>query len=131
MAAVPLQASGLPVALPSSNPDQKRFIDDRVDFIPRISHKPETAPAFDHIRAVVVMPVVTGAACVNDQCKCFTVQGTDAGLSSSECSTWAKSPPFNPYLVEIPSAGSQMIARPVPGQGATTTTSGVSLPAPV
>jgi zona occludens toxin len=108
------------------------LIDDRVDFIPRISNKPETAPAFDHLRVVVSMPVVTGAACINDQCKCFTAQGSDAGLSSSECLTWAKSPPFNPYLLaEKLGVDSQNPVNSSPVHGATTKTSGVSSPAPV
>lgn len=118
---VPLQSSGLSTASRSISPDQRPLIDDRVDFIPRISSKPETAPAYDHIRAVVVMPVVTGAACINDQCKCFTAQGSDAGLSSSECSTWAKSPPFNPYLLPLPPAppvvSSLQAAAPDVGHG--------------
>lgn len=112
-------------------PERRAFIDDRVDFIPRVSYKPESAPAYDHLRVITAMPTVTAAACINDQCKCYTSQGTDAGLSSSECSTWAKSPPFNPYLVETHEAGNQNRANSAPVQGAATTTSVVSSPAPV
>lgn len=131
VATAPIQSSGLSSAQRPPVGQDRPLIDDRVDFIPRISHKPETAPAFDHLRVVMALPRVTGAACINDQCKCFTSQGTDSGLSSSECLTWAKSPPFNPYLVETPSAGSQSSGHPVPGQAATMTTSGVSSRAPV
>jgi zona occludens toxin len=80
---------------------QVRRIDDRVDFIPRVSNKPESAPAFDHLRVVVAMPVVSGALCVNDVCRCLTVQSTDTGLSSSECRSWVDKRPFNPYLLAV------------------------------
>lgn len=101
----------------SSKPSVGTFIDDRVAFTPRISYKPETAPAYDHLRVVVAMPVVMGAVCVNARCQCFTAQGSDSGLSSAECLTWAKSPPFNPYLsVEKPLAGSQNSEHSSSGQ---------------
>ena len=137
-------ALSVPVALPSAVPsafpaagvpalalNQRPAIDDRVDFIPRISNRPESAPAYDNLRVVVVMPTVTGAACVNGVCKCFNVQGTDAGLTLDECATWAKSPPFNPYLAEKIEGNSPKIERPGSGQAQTMTTSGVSLAAPV
>jgi len=64
------------------------FIDDRIAFIPRLSGKPETAPAYDAIRKVNNMPLVTGGACFKGQCKCYTQQGTDAGLTHGECRDW-------------------------------------------
>ena len=70
---------------------------DLLQFIPRISNRPESAPAYDHLRAVVVMPMVVGGACVGDKCKCLNQQGTDSGLSSNDCLAWMKNPPFNPY----------------------------------
>jgi zona occludens toxin len=93
-------------------------IDDRVAFIPRVSNKPESAPAFDHLRVVAAMPVVTGAACMGAKCKCYTGQGTDAGLSDGECRTWLQNRPFNPYLAPAApgtvSAGTPPPANPVP-----------------
>lgn len=109
----------------------KHQIDDRVDFIPRVSNKPESAPAYDHLRVITVMPVVVSAICVNEKCKCYTAQGSDAGLVAHECRAWVDNPPFNPYLVETPSAGNQNSARSAPGQDAATTTSGVSSRGPV
>ena len=75
----------------------KPFIDDRADFIPRVSGKPETAPAYDEVRKVVNLPLVTGALCMGSRCKCVTSQGTDAGLSDRECREWLDNPPFDPY----------------------------------
>lgn len=97
----------------------QRPIDDRIDWTPRISHMPESAPAYDKIRTVLVMPVVTGAACINEDCKCFTAQGTDARLSVAECRAWAKSPPFNPYLAPVivqpmEAKNSQVLSPPPP-----------------
>jgi len=100
-----------------------RPIDDRVDWIPRVSNKPESAPAYEHLRQVVAMPRVTGAICVNDQCKCFTQQGTNAGLTNAECVAWAANRPFDPYVTPVDgdnaSADTQRPSNPAaPGQSA-------------
>ena len=71
---------------------------DPVAFIPRVSSKPETAPAYDHLRVVVAMPIISGGLCMGARCKCLTNQGTDSGLSSDECRQWITHRPFNPYL---------------------------------
>ena len=73
-------------------------IDDRVDWTPRTSSRPESALAYDHLRVVVAMPVVTMGMCIGDDCVCRTQQGTNAGLTSSECRAWIANPPFNAYL---------------------------------
>jgi len=125
-------APGQTIKAVSTSSGGVRLIDDRVDFIPRISNKPESAPAYDHLRLIVAMPVVSGAICINDACTCITSQGSDPGLSPAECAAWAKNRPFNPYLVENPSAGNQNPSNSAPGHGAATTASGVSsLRAPV
>jgi len=67
------------------------------EFIPRISAKPETAPIYDGVRQVKVMPIVAGCVAMRDRCACFTQQGTPAGLSEGECRSWLDNPPFNPY----------------------------------
>lgn len=87
------------IAAQPFTPEQQRqpFIDDRVDFIPRVSNKPESAPAYDHLRVILSMPVVTGGMCIGDQCTCITDQGTKAGLSPVECKEFVMNPPFNPY----------------------------------
>lgn len=70
---------------------------DYSQFIPRVSHLPESASAFDAIRQVVNMPLVTGAMCINEKCKCYTQQGTNAGLTHDECAKWVENKPFDPY----------------------------------
>lgn len=70
-------------------------------FIPRVSNRPESAPAYDHLRVIVAMPQVVGGYCVNGQCKCLTNQATDAGLSSHECARWIENKPFDPYRVAV------------------------------
>jgi zona occludens toxin len=72
-------------------------IDDRVDWTPRVSNRPESAPAYDALRKVAVMPRVVGGYCQAGECRCINQQGTDSGLSSNECGQWLKSPPFDPY----------------------------------
>lgn len=92
------------------------LIDDRVDWIPRVGHRPESAPAFDHLRIVVVMPRVTGAICIDDKCMCHTQQGTNAGLTNDQCKAWAANRPFDPYVAQqAPEALSGERGR---GQGA-------------
>lgn len=80
-----------------SEPERLRLIDDRVDWFPRVSTRPESAPAYDHLRQVRAMPVVAGGACMGGTCRCYTQQATDAGLSSDECRRWIDQPPFNAY----------------------------------
>lgn len=79
---------------------KKSYIDDRVDFIPRVSNRPESAPAYDHLRKVVTMPVVVGGYCQGQKCHCVTQQGTHAGLSDSECRAWIERPPFDYYRAQ-------------------------------
>lgn len=96
----------------SSGQPQPKLIDDRVDWVPRISSKPETAPAYDEIRKVVVMPVVAGGLCSASGCSCITQQGTPSGLSSTECKAWMENPPFNAY--SLPAAASVPAVSPSP-----------------
>jgi len=86
---------------------------DPLAFIPRVSNRPETAPAFDHLRVVTVMPMVVGGACIGEKCKCITDQGTDAGLSAHECKRWIENPPFNPYRVMKETRTSDPVPPPV------------------
>ncbi len=82
------------------------FIDDRIAWIPRVSDRPESAPAYDTIRQVINMPVIAGAMCFKGECKCVTQQGTDAGLSHALCKNWMDNPRFDPYRVQPISAPS-------------------------
>jgi zona occludens toxin len=74
--------------------------DERVDFIPRLSDRPWTAPAYDQLRQVVRMPVITGAVCVNDLCECYHGKERLLEVGSEQCRHWAVYRPFNPYVGE-------------------------------
>jgi len=68
-----------------------------LSFMPRLSYDPASAPIYDDLRRVVVMPRIAAGLCMGERCKCFTQQGTDAGLTSDECRSWLDRPPFDPY----------------------------------
>lgn len=75
-------------------------------FVPRLSHRPETAPAYDALRVVVAMPLVVGGYCQGAVCRCQTQQGTDAGIGVEACRAWIANPPFNPYRAPEPAVQS-------------------------
>lgn len=66
-------------------------------FVPVVSGRPESAPAYAELRQVKAMPIVVGGACTASHCKCYNQQGRDAGLDEMQCRNWLKSPPFDPY----------------------------------
>lgn len=72
-------------------------------FVPRLPGHPETAPAYDALRVVQVLPVVDGGACWRrsgvDACRCF-VGVQVAPISADECRRLVHGGPlpFNPYV---------------------------------
>lgn len=72
---------------------------DTTQFIARLSTNPESAPAFDALRAVVAVPLVIGGICVGETCRCFTQQNTLVSMSNDDCRKLVNQPRFNPYLV--------------------------------
>ena len=85
---------------------------DYASFIPRVSNKPESAPAYDHLRIVAAMPLVTAGFCAGQNCRCFTNQGTDPGLSPRECRQFVENPPFDPYRQKEVTAGAASAGTP-------------------
>ena len=75
-------------------------VDERVGFAARMVNRPWTAPAFDALRVVVTVPHITGAICVNNECKCYHKKGRLLDVSSEACLQWAKDQPFNPYVAD-------------------------------
>lgn len=73
---------------------------DPTSFVPRVSYEPLSAPAYDAIRVIVNMPIIIGGVCFKGECKCYTQQGTDSGISSRECKTIVDRPRFDPYTVQ-------------------------------
>jgi len=68
-----------------------------LEFDPLVPGRPETAPAYDGLRQVKVMPVVAGCIRTPTRCTCQNQQGLDAGLDKLQCEFWLENPPFNPY----------------------------------
>lgn len=103
----PAVPPGTVAALPSpgsapAGPATQAPPDERVDFEPRLSGRPWTAPAYDHLRQVVNIPRIAGGMCFKDRCTCVTQQGTDAGLTHDECRQWIGRRPFDPYTAPLP-----------------------------
>lgn len=73
------------------------------DFVPVVAGRPETAPAFDELRRVVVMPVIS--ACLQNaaRCFCYTQQGTRIlDMLEASCRQYLeKGQPFNPYVQPV------------------------------
>lgn len=100
-------APGAPGAVaPGAAPAQKT-IDDRVDWIPRISSRPETAPAYDELRKVVVMPRIAAGVVMGKRARCYTQQGTELAITEQECRDWLANPPFDPYRPPEPQQQAQ------------------------
>jgi zona occludens toxin len=58
----------------AGGPVARGAIDDATAWTPRVSMRPESAPAYDDLRKVVAMPVVAGAMCNAKGCRCVTQQ---------------------------------------------------------
>lgn len=104
--------------------------DERVDFIPRISDRPWTAPAYDHLRQVVQMPVIAGGVCMGTRCACVAGDGTRLDVSDKACADWIKSRPFNPYVLAQVPAVNAAGARAGTVSGNTPSSPGQTAPAP-
>ena len=99
-------AASAPAAPPAAAPAVAivQAPDERVDFMPRLSDRPWTAPAYDGLRVVVQVPHIAGGVCMSGQCSCFAGDGSRLEVSSSACADWIKSRPFNPYVLPPPPA---------------------------
>lgn len=95
--ATPVQQPAYHRASSQPTDSERQRIDDRIDWIPRVAIRPESAPAYDELREVRAMPVVVGGYCGRRGCRCYTQQATDAGLSSDDCRHWVDHRPFDPY----------------------------------
>ena len=124
---VPGVQPGAVPGLPSAF-DAPSFIDDRVDFVPRLSHVPESAPAYDKLRVIVNMPVIAGALCKGQKCTCYTQQGTPLSLANDECKTWMQSPAFDHYKVAPPPPPPAPLASLPPSSELTTSRPGTGGP---
>ena len=91
------------------------LVDERVDFLPRLYDRPWTAPAYDALRVVVTMPIITSAICVNEVCQCFH-QSSLIDVNSQTCLDWAVRRPFNPYVADdkTPASNARAESSPAP-----------------
>lgn len=94
----------------SAGPQSRPF--NLTDFIPRVTTHPESAAAYDDIRKVQQFPVVAGGVCFKGECKCFTQQGTNAGLSHADCLTAINNPRFDAYSAPAPVQQAQSKTAP-------------------
>lgn len=77
-----------------------QFVNEATDFKSRVPGRPWTAPAYDELRKVVVMPTITGAICLSTTCKCYHNDRVIKSVSNSECFAWSQEPDFNPYVAD-------------------------------
>ena len=73
-----------------------------MDFVPRLSGHPETAKAYDHLRVVSVLPVISGGICATikgvETCRCFLPGNFYADLPPGDCKKIVSNPlPYNAY----------------------------------
>lgn len=66
-------------------------------FTPRFVAMPESAPAYDAIRVVKSMPRLAGCIASEDDCRCYTEQGTDVAIPPNECRQTLKKMAYNAY----------------------------------
>lgn len=99
----------------SSIPPGARINDAVAAEMPVIPDRPETAPIYDQLRVVKVMPVIVGCVSYADKCKCLTQQGTKADMSIHACRSWIASRPYNPYL-DKPEPTQIAALDPAPGR---------------
>ena len=76
-------------------------------FTPRLADRPETAPAYDHLRVVVNMPRIVGGYSQAGQAHCFLQNGRTAPVSPEACAAWLLDPPFDPYYTAKVEASTQ------------------------
>lgn len=96
VAAVASGAVQPPTALPATDP-----VALLQEFVAVVPGRPETAPAFDVIRQVKIMPRVAGCIQTAIRCTCQNQQGLDAGLDDLQCKNWIAKPPFDPYTEQV------------------------------
>lgn len=91
-------ASGV-VAAPDFSPSAvSRYVE---QFRPVVPSLPESAHAFDAMRKVVVMPMISACASMGERCRCYSQQGTYLpSVSVDRCmDILAQGSAFNPYVM--------------------------------
>lgn len=96
-------ASGVVVAGQLSGGKIERYIEEFRPLVPGVS---ESAPAYDQVRRVVVMPRVTSCIGTASRCVCYSQQGSKMkDVPEESCRAFLHDGlPFNPYEVGVSSA---------------------------
>jgi zona occludens toxin len=87
--------------------------------MPVVPNKPETAPMYDEVRKVQVMPRIMGGYCAGGECRCYIQYGLRAPIDPKACFDWIRDPPFDPYYA--PPQPTQARQPSAPASGAATT----------
>lgn len=72
-------------------------INDAKDWIPRDPLRPESAPAYDGLRQVAVMPRLVGCMSMGSKAQCYTQQGTRVEVHPDMARSLMERPLFDPY----------------------------------
>ncbi|MDH6594340.1 zona occludens toxin [Variovorax sp. TBS-050B] len=72
-------------------------IDDTKDWVPRDPLRPESAPVYDSLRRVAVMPVLVGCMSMGKRAQCYTQQGTVVEVHPDMARSLMDRPRFDPY----------------------------------
>lgn len=72
-------------------------IDDAKDWVPRDPLRPESAPVYDSLRRVAVMPVLVGCMSMAKRAQCYTQQGTVVEVHPDMARSLMERPRFDPY----------------------------------
>lgn len=77
---------------------QSRTVEDVLtQFAPVHPDYPESAPAYDALRVVNSMPIVSGCIKTADWCRCYSQQGTRLEIQSQRCQDFVANKIFDPY----------------------------------
>jgi zona occludens toxin len=75
----------------------------RLDYVPLVPNRPETAPLYDDVRKVVSFPRPVAAVCNAEICICFSQQGTRLDIDTALCRRYASYGfDFDPYVDDHP-----------------------------
>ncbi|MNR07571.1 hypothetical protein D3C85_1236960 [compost metagenome] len=109
----PQPSSPSTLAAPQAPPEEP---DIRERFIPRVYGEPNTAPAYDHLRQVVSIPVVTACIADAERCLCYTQQMTKVEMTDGQCRQHATRGVFDPYrdATEERAVRGEHVAEPAP-----------------
>ncbi|AVP57868.1 zonular occludens toxin family protein [Pulveribacter suum] len=136
VAPAPAVSPGPPAVPPQAPPATAPAVvggppDERADFAPRLSDRPWTAPAYDHLRHVVHMPTIAGALCIRGECACFAGDGSRLpDVGDKACRDWMQSRPFNPYVLPPPPATARAASAGGTGAAGSPSSADQTAPAP-